>query len=108
MKDQSTKNSREEEFSLSHMPRVGIYTKEIMISTKNSILSNKEINHKIKRIAYQIYESNLNDDEVILAGIDSNGYILAKKLKSNLTPRFIIKTKKLVVMEMLFVSVFIL
>ena len=35
MKDQSMKNSREEEFSLSHMPRVGIYTKEIMISTTN-------------------------------------------------------------------------
>jgi hypothetical protein len=35
MKDQSMKNSREEEFSLSHMPKVGIYTKEIMISTKN-------------------------------------------------------------------------
>ena len=50
-----------------------------MISIKNSILTNEEINHKIKRIAYQIYESNLNEDEVILAGIDSNGYILAKK-----------------------------
>lgn len=47
----------------------------------NSILSHDEINHKIKRIAYQIYESNVDETEVILAGIDSNGYILAKKLK---------------------------
>lgn len=47
----------------------------------NSILSHDEINHKIKRIAYQIYESNVDETEVILAGIESNGYILAKKLK---------------------------
>ncbi|MGJ8593855.1 MAG: phosphoribosyltransferase family protein [Aquaticitalea sp.] len=55
-----------------------------MTSTKLIILDHKEINHKIKRIAYQIYESNVNETEVILAGIDSNGYILAKKLKSSL------------------------
>ncbi len=48
----------------------------------NRILSHEEINHKIKRIAYQIYESNVEEAEVILAGIDSNGYILAKKLKT--------------------------
>ena len=53
-----------------------------MVSIKNSILTHEEINHKIKRIAFQIYESNLNEDEVILAGIASNGYILAKKLKT--------------------------
>lgn len=55
-----------------------------MTATKNSILNHQEIQHKIKRIAYQIYENNVNEEEVILAGIDSNGYILAKKLKSNL------------------------
>jgi len=41
MKDQSMKNSREEEFSLSHMPKVGIYTKEIMISTKKKKMGKK-------------------------------------------------------------------
>ncbi|WP_452222457.1 phosphoribosyltransferase family protein [Lacinutrix salivirga] len=51
---------------------------------KSSILSHEEILHKIKRIAYQIYESNINEEEVILAGIDSNGYLLAKKLKTTL------------------------
>lgn len=55
-----------------------------MTSTKHIILNHDEINHKIKRIAYQIYESNVNESEVVLAGIDSNGYILAKMLKSNL------------------------
>lgn len=56
-----------------------------MATLKNSILSHDEINHKIKRIAYQIYESNVNESEVILAGIDTNGYILAKKLKTVLS-----------------------
>jgi len=48
----------------------------------NIILNHSEINHKIRRIAFQIYENNVNETEVVLAGIDSNGYILAKKLKS--------------------------
>lgn len=55
-----------------------------MSVTKNTILNHQEIQHKIKRIAYQIYESNVYEDDIILAGIESNGYILAKKLKSNL------------------------
>ena len=55
-----------------------------MITNKNLILSHQEIQHKIRRIAYQIYETNVNNEEVILAGIESNGYFLAKKLKGNL------------------------
>lgn len=55
-----------------------------MALEQNNILSHDEINHKIKRIAYQIYESNVDEKEVILAGIESNGYILAKKLKTAL------------------------
>ncbi|WP_044398791.1 phosphoribosyltransferase family protein [Lacinutrix sp. Hel_I_90] len=56
-----------------------------MTTLKNSILTHDEINHKIKRIAYQIYESNSDETEVVLAGIDSNGYLLAKKLKTILS-----------------------
>ncbi|NRD21423.1 phosphoribosyltransferase [Winogradskyella eckloniae] len=55
-----------------------------MALTKKTILSHKEIEQKIKRIAYQIYESNVNETELIVAGIESNGYILAKKIKANL------------------------
>ena len=53
-----------------------------MTVIKNNILNHQEIQHKINRIAYQIYENNVNEKVIILAGIDSNGYILAKKLKS--------------------------
>lgn len=48
------------------------------------ILNHLQINHKIKRIAYQIYESNVNEDRIILAGIADNGYKLAKKLQQEL------------------------
>ena len=45
------------------------------------ILDKKQIEHKIMRIAYQVYETNVNETEVIIAGIKENGYLLAKKLK---------------------------
>lgn len=48
------------------------------------ILNKEEINHKIKRIAYQIYESNVSEREIVLAGIADNGFILAKKLEKEL------------------------
>ena len=51
---------------------------------KNIILTDKEITHKTKRIAYQIYETFVNEEEVVLAGITTNGYIFAKKLVQNL------------------------
>lgn len=48
---------------------------------KTIILNNEQIQHKTKRIAYQIYESNINESEVILAGIKENGFIFAKRIK---------------------------
>ncbi|NMH86439.1 phosphoribosyltransferase domain-containing protein [Flavivirga algicola] len=55
-----------------------------MAVKNNIILNHNEINHKIRRIAFQIYESNVKEKEVILAGIDKNGYVFAKKLKTAL------------------------
>ncbi|MDO5970069.1 phosphoribosyltransferase family protein [Flavivirga aquimarina] len=55
-----------------------------MTAKNNVILNHNEINHKIRRIAFQIYESNVDEKEVILAGIDKNGYVFAKKLKTAL------------------------
>ena len=44
------------------------------------ILDHKAIEHKTRRIAYQIYESNVSEEEVILAGIADNGYKFAERL----------------------------
>ncbi len=49
--------------------------------SQSIILNNQQINHIIRRIAYQIYESNIDETEVLLAGIASNGYIFAQKIK---------------------------
>ena len=48
--------------------------------SQNIILNNQEIEHKIKRIAYQIYETFVDEQEIVIAGIDSNGIVFAKKL----------------------------
>lgn len=53
-----------------------------MTLSSNVILDKKQIAHKIKRIAYQIYETNVEEKEVVIAGITSNGFTLAKKLKT--------------------------
>ena len=52
---------------------------------KSIILNNEQIQHKIRRMAYEIYETNINEKEVILAGIQKNGYVFAEKLKDMLT-----------------------
>lgn len=52
---------------------------------KNTIiLDNQQIKHRIRRIAYEIYESNVKETKVILAGINGNGYILAQRLAEEL------------------------
>ena len=52
-----------------------------MTIVNNIILTQKEIEHKIRRIGFQIFECNVDESEIILAGIAENGYILSKKLK---------------------------
>lgn len=51
---------------------------------RNIILSNQEIEHKIKRIAYQIYETFVDEEEIVIAGIASNGFIFATKIAAAL------------------------
>jgi pyrimidine operon attenuation protein/uracil phosphoribosyltransferase len=48
--------------------------------SKNIILSNQEIEHTIKRIAYQIYETFVEEEEIVIAGIAANGFVFAKKI----------------------------
>ncbi|WP_242135856.1 phosphoribosyltransferase family protein [Aestuariivivens marinum] len=55
-----------------------------MTIKNNVILHHDDIKNKIRRIAYQIYESNINESEIIIAGIANNGVLLAKKIKKTL------------------------
>ena len=54
------------------------------ISEKTLILNDQQIRHKISRMAYEIYENNFEERELILAGIDGQGYILAQLLQKEL------------------------
>lgn len=52
--------------------------------SQNTILNHQEIAHKIKRIAYQIYETFVDEDEIVIAGIAENGYLFAEKIAETL------------------------
>ncbi|MGB5228147.1 phosphoribosyltransferase family protein [Eudoraea sp.] len=49
---------------------------------QNKILSHVQIQHKIRRIAYQIYETNVSEKKIIIAGIVGGGLNFAKKLQT--------------------------
>lgn len=48
--------------------------------SKNIILTNQQIEHTTKRIAYQIYETFVEEKEIVIAGINDNGFIFAQKI----------------------------
>ncbi len=50
----------------------------------DKILDHQAIGHKTRRIAYQIYESNVAEKEIVLAGIADNGYKFAERLAQTL------------------------
>lgn len=51
---------------------------------EQTILSHLQIKYKIERIAYQIYEANVSEDEIIIAGIEGGGIHFAKKIAATL------------------------
>lgn len=55
-----------------------------MAGKKLLILDKKQIQQKIERMAYEILEDNLNEKEIIMAGIVDKGYTIAKQIKKAL------------------------
>ncbi len=51
---------------------------------KDIILAHKQITHIIKRMAYQVYEDNISEEELIVAGVRGEGYILAQLIADEL------------------------
>lgn len=58
---------------------------KISTMSKNIILNNQEIEHKTRRIAYQIYETFVEEEEVVIAGISKSGYVFAEKIATMLS-----------------------
>ncbi|MGB5646874.1 phosphoribosyltransferase family protein [Muriicola sp.] len=48
---------------------------------ENKILNHHQIEHIIRRIAYQILEANVDEKKIIIAGIDGGGLDFAKKIQ---------------------------
>ena len=48
------------------------------------ILDEAQIDQKIKRIAYEVYENNFDEKILYIAGIMPQGYVLAKMIKEQL------------------------
>jgi len=65
-----------------------------MTTTDKSILllSAAQINQKVKRMAYEILESNFGEKELIIAGICEQGELLAKQLAKHLEEISLVKT----------------
>lgn len=62
------------------------------ITQKNLVLTASQVNQKIKRIAYEIYENNFKERTIVMAGIDGQGYTLAEVLAKELEAISPIKT----------------
>jgi pyrimidine operon attenuation protein / uracil phosphoribosyltransferase len=54
------------------------------VAEKSLILTDQQINQKIKRMAFEIYENNFKEKSIVLAGIDGQGYAFAKILGKEL------------------------
>jgi len=68
-----------------------------MLTLENLIFDERKIEYCTKRIAYQIFESNINSKEIFLVGIANNGCVFAKKVEKTLNEisQIQIKTLKL-------------
>ena len=63
------------------------------MTEKSKILNIQEINQKIKRLAWQVYEKNTAEKEIIIVGVSERGLFLAKKLVVHIQEISNIKTK---------------
>lgn len=52
--------------------------------TKKQILTSLQTRQKIRRIAFEVYEQNFEEKEIILAGITGEGFEFARRLAAEL------------------------
>jgi pyrimidine operon attenuation protein/uracil phosphoribosyltransferase len=55
-----------------------------MVMDKSLILDSDQVKQKIRRMAYEMYEHNFKEKNIVLAGIEGQGYVLAKLLVKEL------------------------
>lgn len=50
------------------------------LGDKVKILDSVQINQKLNRLAYEVYENNFSEKEILIVGIEGNGYKIAERL----------------------------
>lgn len=70
---------------------------DVMPQTKTLVLSNDEVELKIQRVAWEIYERHIEADKIVLVGIANSGFWLAKRLQTALKT---ISDQEIVLVEM--------
>ncbi len=55
-----------------------------MVSERTLILDGAQVKQKIRRIAFEIHEDNFKEKSIVIAGIDGQGYVLAKLIAKEL------------------------
>ncbi len=63
-----------------------------MSNTKNYILSKEVTQKKLRRMAYEILENNIEEEEIVLVGIGENGVVVAKVIQRMLEEISALKT----------------
>ena len=64
-----------------------------MSDQKKYILSKEVVEKKLRRIAFEILENNIDEKEIILAGIRESGSVVAKVIQKMLGEISAIKTE---------------
>lgn len=60
---------------------------------KTLVLNKQQLEQKIDRLAWQIYEQNYKEKEIIIAGIANRGVLISKRIAKKLTEISTIKLK---------------
>jgi pyrimidine operon attenuation protein/uracil phosphoribosyltransferase len=55
-----------------------------MEAEKTLVLDSSHVKKKIRRMAFEIYENNVKEKSMVVAGIEGQGYVLAKMLAKEL------------------------
>jgi len=69
----------------------------LMSKVKNYIISKEAAAKKLRRMAYEIVENNMEEKEIILAGIRESGSVVARAIQKTLAEISTIKTELLVI-----------
>ena len=64
-----------------------------MVAQKKYILSKEVVEKKLRRMAFEIFENNIDEKEIILAGIRESGSVVAKVIQQRLGEISSIKTE---------------